>query len=51
MRIYQQHTGINEPIHFFVAKDIDSGIFSRISYEIIDGNEKNLFDLNSNFGI
>lgn len=51
MRVYQQQTNINDPIHFFVAKDYDSKIFGWISYKIIDGNKKDLFDLDLNFGI
>lgn len=54
MRSYQYLNGLNDPIHYFVAKDDDFGAFGEVSYEIVDnGDDSNfnqIFHLNQNSG-
>jgi hypothetical protein len=40
----------NQPIHYFVAKDVDSGDFGRVQYKIVNGNQPAMFVLDSQTG-
>ncbi|KAI1704087.1 cadherin domain-containing protein [Ditylenchus destructor] len=39
------YKNLDEPIHYFVARDDDSPDLGQVSYEIIGGNERELFSL------
>ncbi|KAI6170983.1 Protocadherin-16 [Aphelenchoides bicaudatus] len=40
----------NQPVHYFVAKDMDSGEFGRVQYTIVNGNKPPAFVLDQQTG-